>query len=379
MPVAALAEEILTPGDGQVRALVCFAGNPVVSNPDSDGLARALESLDFMVCVDIYVNETSQLADVILPGTSIFEDSHYDSFLGSMGWRNAARYSPPLFPAVQPREWDIGLTLGYLARERAVPDSRQLAAFEDEVVAGAVAGYCQDEGGALFGRDVQEIIGAIKPAAGVERLLDLGIRAGKWGDHFGRRQGLTLQVLAGTPNGIDLGGIRSGRLAEVVRHAHGCVDLAPELIIEALQALQQGLPEAGEGGAMATPHLQLVGRRSANTNNSWLHNLPALNKTRQVCVLEMHPEDAARLSVETGDSVSVRSEVAAIVVPIVVTDAVAQGVVCLPHGFSESGDILPRQSKGANYNRLVPATEIDAPSATAALNGIAVEVTPLAS
>jgi anaerobic selenocysteine-containing dehydrogenase len=370
MPAAALAEEIETPGDGQVRALVCFAGNPVVSNPDSDRLERALKGLDFMVCVDIYVNETSRLADVILPGTSVFEEGHYDSFLGAMGWRNVARYSPPTFEASQPREWEIGLTMAYLASHRSVPDTGALQAYEDEVVASAASAYCQDENGALFGRDVQEIVGAIEPPAGVERLLDLGIRAGKWGDHFGARQGLTLQSLADAPDGIDLGEIRAGRLPEVVNTADQCIDLAPQVILDALNALREEAPSAG---------FQLIGRRSVNTNNSWLHNLPALNKARDVCVLEINPSDAQGLGIHSGDRVMLRSAVAEVLVAAEVTDAVAQGVVCLPHGFSENGDILPQQSKGANYNRLVAAGEIDVPSATAALNGVSVEVLPLAA
>lgn len=368
MPVAALAEEIQTPGDGQVRALVCFAGNPVVSNPDSDRLEQALADLDFLVCVDIYVNETSRLADVILPGTSVFEDSHYDSFLGAMGWRNVARYSPPLFTATQPREWDIGLTLGYLVTRHEVPDARQLQAYEDEVVAGSVAAYCNDQQSPLYGRDVQEILGAIGPPAGVERVLDLGIRAGKWGDHFGMREGLTLQTLIDKPNGVDLGEIRAGRLAEVVHTQDGSIDLAPEVIIAALHEL------ANES---TTTGLQLIGRRSVNTNNSWLHNLPALNKARNVCVLEIHPADAQALGIQSGDQVTVRSAVASISAPAQVTEAVAQGVVCLPHGFSDNADCLPEQSKGANYNRLVAVSEIDGPSATAALNGVVVEVTPV--
>ncbi len=370
LPVAALAEEIETPGQGQVRALVCIAGNPVISNPDSDRLQRALQTLDLLVCVDIYVNETSGLADVILPGTSIFEDSHYDSFLGSMGWRNVARYSPPVFAPTQPREWDIGLTLGFINQHGEVPDDRQLRAYEDEVVAGAVSAYCQDQQNPLFGRDVQEILGAIEPEAGVERLLDLGVRAGKWGDHFGRREGLTLQTLIDTPNGVDLGEVRGGRLAEVVQTPDGCIDLAPSVIMQALQAL------ADDAEA---PGLQLVGRRSVNTNNSWLHNLAALNQVRQVCVLEIHPADAKRLEIRDGEQVEVRSAVAAVSVPAKVTEAVAPGVVCLPHGFSESTDILPGQSKGANYNRLVSASAIDGPSATVALNGVPVEVMRRAS
>ena len=370
LPCAALAEEIETPGEGQIRALFCFAGNPVVSNPDSDRLTAALESLDFLVCTDIYHNETTRLADVVLPGTSPFEDSHYDSFLGAMGWRNSARYSPPLFETEdQPREWDLCLSLAYVSSTGQIPSPEALRDFEDTVVAGAVAGYTQDESGALHGRDVQQIVGRIGPDSGVERLLDLGVRAGRWGDRFGERDGLTLQQMIDTPDGIDLGELRAGRLSEVVHHEGGCIDLAPEPILDALASLADESPERG---------LRLIGRRQAARNNSWLCNLPMLAKGRDLCVLQVHPDDAALHEICEGDRVQISSRTGSIEAEVTLSNDLMQGCVCLPHGFSEGSDLDQRvRQPGANYNRLAAAGEVDPLSATAALNGIVVTLEKL--
>lgn len=365
-PVAALAEEIETPGEGQVKGLVCFAGNPVVSNPDSDRLADALEKLEFLVCIDIYHTETSKLADVILPGTSPFEDVHYDQFLGSMGHRNVARYSPKLFEADRPDEWQMGLGLGYMIAQKAVPTPADLSEFEDSVVAGLVAAHCADPTSPLHGRDVQEIMAMIEPSSGVERMLEVGIRGGQWGDWFGQRQGLTLKQLEDTPDGVDFGEIRSGRLQEVVRHPAGEIDLAPKVILEDLDSLS----------APDTDFL-LIGRRNTRSNNSWLRNIPMLGKGKPLCVLEMHFDDGAELGIEDGQLVTVARDLAKLELPVSLTADIAKGVVALPHGFTNSSDLNQQNLlPGENYNRLAKAVDVDRPSGTAALNGIPVSVTP---
>lgn len=379
MPAVALAEEILTAGDQQIQALVCFAGNPVVSHPASDQLERALASLDLLVCVDIYHNETSKHAHVILPGSSPFEDSHYDSFLGAMGYRNTARYSPPVFATDNPREWDLGLTLAYITARQQVPNAVALQDFEDTVVAAAVAAYTEDPGSPLFKRDVQEIMALIGPQQGVERLLDLGIRAGRWGDHFGAATAsasLTLQALIDTPDGIDLGALRGQRLQEIVGHRDPHINLGPQAILDDIRRLQATLPAADLPPAESPDYpWQLIGRRNAQANNSWLHNLPVLAKGRDICTLEIHPRDAELLGISSGDKVIVSTAEASIEVSASVSDAIKPGVVSLPHGFSEDSQIRQHQArKGANYNRLVSTNSIDLPSATAALNGISVAI-----
>ena len=366
MPVAALAEEIETPGDGQVRALFCFAGNPLVSNPDSHRLKRALESLELLVCVDLYHNETSRLAHVILPGTSPFEEGHYDHFLGAMGYRNAARYSPPMFAAEQPDEWQVGLSLAFASRHGRGPSPAELAETEDAVVAGAVSALLADPSSGIHGADLQAVMAAIEPRHGVQRLLDLGVRAGRFGDHFGRRQGLTLAQMAAQPNGIDLGLPRAGRLAEVVQHPDGHIDAAPPLILQDLARLTQSPPHQG---------LLLVGRRSTRMNNSWLRNLPMLASGIALCTLHMHPQDAAERGLEHGDVVCVRSATGEVQAPVEITDTMMPGVVSLPHGFSEAQNLRQRRTRpGANYNALAAAGEVDVPSGTSALNGVRVEV-----
>ncbi len=367
MPVAALAEEIDTPGDGQVRALFCFAGNPLVSNPDSRRLERALEALELLVCVDLYHNETSRLAHVILPGTSPFEEGHYDHFLGAMGYRNAARYSPPVFAPEQPDEWQVGLSLAFASRHGRGPSPAELAETEDAVVAGAVSALIADPSSGIYGADLQSVMAAIEPERGVERLLDLGVRAGRFGDHFGRREGLTLAQMAAQPNGIDLGMPRAGRLNEVLQHPGGHIDAAPALILEDLARLTKSLPTEG---------LVLVGRRSTRMNNSWLRNLPMLAAGTALCTLHMHPQDAAERGVEDGDVVCIRSATGEVQAPVEITDAMMPGVVSLPHGFSEAENLHQGRTRpGANYNALAAAGEVDVPSGTSALNGISVAVT----
>jgi anaerobic selenocysteine-containing dehydrogenase len=379
LPVACFAEEMETPGPGQIRALVTIAGNPVASNPESARLERAIAGLDFVVSVDIYLTETSRLADVVLPGTSPFEDGHYDSFLGAMTWRNTARYSAPLFPVTdRPDEWRVMLGLSAAATLGRVATAGELDAFEDEVVAQSVREYVSDTTGPLAGRDVQEIVAAIGPERGVERLLDLGIRAGRWGDAFGARGGdatspaLTLARMIDSPDSIDLGALQPS-LDRVVRTSDGLLNLAPQPILDEITRLLATPDAAGPG------ELLLIGRRNIQTNNSWLHNLPLLARGPARCVLEMHPVDATTRGLADGDLVSVQSRVDAIVVPLRVTDTIAPGVVCLPHGFSAGG--TPEQrvataraaaTTSASSNRLAPADEFDVPSVTTALNGIPV-------
>lgn len=355
LPVVCLAEEIETEGAGQIRALVCFAGNPLLSNPDSTRLRKALESLELIVAVDIFDSETASLAHVLLPGTSPFEESHYDHYLGSWGWKNVARYSSPLVTkGDRPDEWGLCLQLAYgLSSNGQVADAAALASFEDDLVAHAVHRHVSDPLGSLYGRDVQEILGLIEPPSGVERLLDLGFRAGPFGDAFGKRQGLTLGLVQASPDGIDLGPLRP-RLAEVIRHADGVIDLAPPLVLAEVERLKH-MPHA-DG-------LMLIGRRNVKSNNSWLTGIKGLDKGVDICVIEMNEEDAKFRQITQGDRVRLFNAVGSIEAQVVVGDDLCRGVVCLPHGFART-----------NYNQLAATSVVDEPTGTAALNGIMVEV-----
>ena len=255
------------------------------------------------------------------------------------------------------------LTLGFALAEKRLPADDELAAFEDTVVAGFVAAFCAEESSPLYQRDVQEIMAMIEPERGVERMLDVGVRAGRFGDHFGKRQGLTLKQMRESVNGIDLGSVREGRLEEVM---NGRLNLAPELVLNDVDALLQAEPEPG---------LLLIGRRNTRSNNSWLRNLPMLGKGRDLCVLEMHPEDAADLDIGDGETVELSSDNASLKIPVVLTEDLLPGIVAMPHGFSSDGELQQSHCQnGENYNRLAAAADVDRPSATAALNGIPVRV-----
>jgi anaerobic selenocysteine-containing dehydrogenase len=369
MPVAALREAIETPGAGQIRALVSIAGNPVVSNPEGDRLAQALESLDGLIAVDIYHNETTRLADVVLPGTSPFDDVHYDSFLGAMTYRNTARYSPALRSAGdQPDEWEVMLRMAYACTHGAAPDPDEYAAYEDEVITGMIAGYQADPECGIAELEVSRIKTCLSQVNGVERVLDLGIRCGPWGDRFEQRDGLTLKQLKGSPLSIDRGEL-TPRLEEVLGHADDTVYLAPGVLISDLERLSEEKPPQG---------LRLFGRRNIQTNNSWLHNLPTLSSGPDRAVLEMNRADAQARQIRAGQNVLVESNVGHISVPVVLSDAVMPGTVCMPHGFSPEEDRNQSVARGgANSNLLAAADYVDVPSATVALNGIEVTVRPL--
>ena len=234
-PVVCLAEEIETPGDGQIRALITVAGNPVLSTPDSGRLDRALASLDFMVSVDIYRNETTRHANVILPRRAVLARSHYDVALYQLAVRNVANYSPPLVelePGELP-EWEMLLRL---AGDRVRPgrERRASATLDDFVVT-----HPRGEGGRsardrnVEGRDADELLEALSADGrrGPERVLDLMLRTGPYGDGFGADpDGLSLAVLEANPHGVDLGPLQP-RMPEVLRTPSGKIELAPEPIV----------------------------------------------------------------------------------------------------------------------------------------------------
>lgn len=301
LPAACLAEEIDTPGAGQVRALITIAGNPVVSTPNSARLDAALASLDFMVSIDVYVNETTRHADVILPGPSPLEKAHYDLALYGFAVRNVANFSPPVLPATMPEEWETLLRLAAVAGGAGA--DVDVAALDDLV--------CAD----VAGRTGLEPDAALR---GPERLLDLMLRGGAYG--------LSLADLRAAPHGIDLGPLEP-RLPEALKTPSGRVDLAPDLLVADVERLHAALEDSGDGGMV------LVGRRDLRSNNSWMHNLPKLVSGPPRCTAWIHPDDAARLGVVDGEPVRVTSRVGEIEVPAEVTADVMPGVVSIPHGW----------------------------------------------
>ena len=278
LPAACLAEEIETPGEGQVRALITVAGNPALSAPNGDRLAAAFATLDAMVCVDAYLNETTRHARVILPPPSPLERSHYDLSFYQLSIRNIAHYSLPVFqrPTGQLDEWEILLRLtGILAGQGA---SLPVSALDDYVAGQIIARETRQKGSPVEGRDPAELLAALAPRRGPERLLDFLLRAGPYGDGFGARpDGLTLATLEAAPHGVDLGPLQP-RIPEVLRTPSGKVELAPELLLADVARLQSSL-------GRAQPEMVLIGRRELRSNNSWMANLEPLVKGDDPCAL----------------------------------------------------------------------------------------------
>jgi anaerobic selenocysteine-containing dehydrogenase len=375
LPVACLAEEIDTPGDGQVRALFTLAGNPVVSTPNAGRLRRALEGIELMVSVDIYVNETTRHADVILPAPSSLCRSHYDLGLYQLAIRSVANYSPPVLepdPALLP-EWQTLLRLAGIAGGQG-PDVA-VDAFDDFVARSMVERELKGPASPLAGRSTDEIMAELEPRRGPERALDLMLRVGPFGDRFGAEpDGLTLAKLEAAPHGIDLGPLVQ-RIPEVLRTASGKIELAPEPIASDVGRLEAAMARSRNGGMV------LVGRRQLRSNNSWMHNVPNLVRGKERCTMHLHPEDAARLELGDGDRAQVTSNTGSIEIYVEVTDAVMPGVISIPHGWGhdEPGVQLSvaAEHAGANSNLLADETLIDPLSGNAVLNGIPVEVAPV--
>jgi anaerobic selenocysteine-containing dehydrogenase len=374
LPVAALAEEMETPGEGQLRALITLAGNPARSTPNSGRMERALEHLDLYVAVDIYVNETTRHADVILPAPSPLQRSHYDLALYQLAVRNVANYSPPVLapdPDV-PDEWVTLLRLAAVAAGQPVPDDvepfdRMVAAEMVRRSGSNVAEGEREERAARLAGET-DLLAAVEPRRGPERLLDLLLRAGPYE--------LTLADLEAAPHGIDLGPLEP-RLPDALRTPSGKIELAPPPIVADVARLRAALSRPVNGG------LVLVGRRQLRSNNSWMHNLELLVSGPERCTLQVHPDDAARLGLEHGAPARVENRAGALEAPVEVTDAVMPGVVSLPHGWGHDapGSRLgvAEAHAGVNANLLADEALVDALSGNAVLNGIPVAVAPVAA
>lgn len=373
LPVACLTEEITTPGEGQVRALVTLAGNPAVSTPDAARLDRALAGLDFMVSVDIYLNETTRHADVILPGESVLTRSHYDLALYQLACRNVAHYSPPTNPLSEgeEHEWETMLHLTAIAAGQGA--AAGIEPLDELVAREALQRGLQNPSSPAHGSDAEAAWSAVAHRRGPARVLDILLRTGPYGEAFGRvADGLSLDVLEANPHGVDLGPLEP-RIPEVLRTPSGKIELAPDVLVRDTERLRASLGRRRNG------ELLLVGRRQLRSNNSWMHNLPTLAGGANRCTAHIHPDDAARLGVEDGKLVRVMSPSGSIDVVAEVTDEVMQGVVSIPHGWGHDADGVRAQvaarDAGANSNVLAPG-DIDPVSGNAVLSGIPVTLAP---
>jgi anaerobic selenocysteine-containing dehydrogenase len=388
IPITCLAEEIETPGDGRIRALVTLASNPVLSAPGSTRLDAALATLDFMVSVDIYVNETTRHADVILPGRSPLEDGHYDLAFTQLSTRNHARYSPPVFSGTQasdpPSEWAVLLRLATLAQGRPARDWAEVNTTDDALLVQEVSKLCDRFAKAQTGPGAPRaevltarVLTALKGLTGPERWLDLALRTGPYGDWFGLQpQGLNLAQLTDTPAGIDLGALQP-RLPDVLRTPSGRVELAPPPLVADLSRAAADLHTPA-------PELVVIGRRDTRSNNSWMHNLPTLAKGPFRGALQVNPADAQRLGLIEGKRARLARADALerqVMVDVSLDAGLPPGVCCLPHGW---GHDLPgarltvaAQRPGANLNAVLDENLRDPLSGNAVLSGVAVTLTPL--
>ncbi|MFF5209961.1 molybdopterin-dependent oxidoreductase [Streptosporangium sp. NPDC000396] len=360
LPVATLADEIETPGEGQVRALVTVAGNPVLSAPGGPRLDRAFGDLEFMVCVDPYLNETTRHAHVILPPPRVMQTPHYDLSLLFVAVRNYARFSPPVLPLEpgRPSEAEILARLTMIASGQGADADPAL--LDELILDQMLRKAAQTPGSPVEGQDPAGLRAGLEGNTGAERRLDAMLKLGPYG--------LSLAELLANPHGVDLGPLEP-RLAEVLRTASGRVELAPPRLVEDLARLRRRL-------AVPPAEIVLIGRRHLRSNNSWLHNVEPLVGGSNRCTLQINPDDMTRLGL--GERALVRSAAGELVVPLEPTETIMPGVVSLPHGWGHAGTAqrIAAEHAGVNANTLTSESVIDVPSGNAVFNGVPVTLSP---
>lgn len=370
LPITCMAEEIETEGEGQVRALFTVATNPVLSSPNGPRLARALDQLDFMVSLDIYLNETTRHADVILPGRSPLEEMHYDVAFPQLSWRNHARYSPAVFaaPPGQPEEWQTILKLAAIVQGKGAQADAN--ALDDAQFA--------EDAQRMFGEHAAAVIAATKHLRGPSRGLEVALRTGPYGDQFGRKpDGLNLEkvMASNASGGIDLGELKP-RIPEVLRTPSGKVELAPPMLLQDLERATQSL-------RASAPDLVIIGRRDVRSNNSWMHNLPILAKGPMRCTALVHPHDASRLGLQSGALAHIESGPRSVQAQVHISAEMMPGVVSLPHGWGHdlkgSKLTLAAERPGANLNALLDDQLRDPLSGNAVLGGVAITMRAVAT
>jgi len=335
LPVSVLSEEIETEGEGQIKAMLTLAGNPVLSTPDGARLDRALDGLDFMVAVDIYVNETTRHADVILPPTTALERDHYDLIFALLAVRDTARFTPAVLdkePGAR-HDWEI-------SRELALRTSARL-----------------DRKPSLRRRLQAQVQFRFSPTTLITTLLAVGRRT-------------TMRALRANPAGVDLGPLKPNQLPKRLQTPGATIDAAPEMVLADLARLR-GVP------VPAADALTLIGRRHQQDCNSWMHNSPRLTGGKPRHHLLMHPEDLAARELVDGALVRVASRVGAVEVEVAATEDMMRGVVSLPHGYGHqrAGVQLGNASQvaGVSINDLTDPERLDV-SGNAAFSGVPVTV-----
>ena len=331
-PVAVLAEEILTPGDGQIKSLITVAGNPVLSTPSGHKLADAFDTLDYMVSIDIYLNETTKHANIILPGTTGVENSHFDIFFNSFSVRNTVKYSAPLFEKEDKQRTDWQIMQEIAAR--------------------------------MTDTQVQKIT--------PEMILDMELQKGAYG-----AQGMSLQKLVDNPHGIDLGPLKPC-LEQRIKTADGKVNLFPTLYRDDLPRLNKLMAKPARDKQYP---FDLISRRLVKSHNTWTQNSDRLVKGKNPCTLEVHPIDAEKLSLVKGQTVRVSSTVGSVEIEVAITDDIQQGVVSMPQGWGHNQKgtrmSVAATQPGVSINDLTDADRVDLLTGNAALNGTPVALAAL--
>lgn len=369
LPVATLADELETPGEGQVRALVTIGGNPALSSPNAARLDRALAGLEFMVSVDPYLNETTRHAHVVLPPPRPAQTPHYDIALTGLAVRDYARYSPPVVPLPDGRPSEAML-LARLAMAATGADGDP-AALDEMIIASTLAKATALAGSPVHGREPDELRKMLDSGTSTEQRLDMMLRLGPYGDGFGADpSGLTLTRLRTEhPHGLDLGALKP-RLDEVLCTTSGRVELCPSTFAADVDRLHAALSAPQNDGTV------LIGRRHLRSNNSWLHNVPELVRGSNTCTLQLNPADAERIGVAAGDTVRVTSRTGTVEAVAEPTDTVMPGVVSLPHGWGHdhpgTRTAVAREHAGVNVNAVTDEQEIDPLSGNAVFNGVPV-------
>lgn len=333
-PVATLADEILTPGEGQIRGMITIAGNPVLSSPGGARLEQAFDSLGFMVSVDIYLNETTRHADIILPATTGLEVPHFDVFFNSFAVRNTAKFSEPMFEKTpdQKHDWEIlrDLALHLTGRE--------------------------DDG--------------VTP----EMMLDGGLKQGAYGE-----QGMSLAKLKANPHGVDLGPLQPC-LQQRLQTEDGLIHIAPQLYLDDLKRLDaSGLLDQARNPDYP---FAMISRRLPRSHNTWTQNSHRLVKGKNPCTVQMSVADADRLGLKDGQLAQVASPTGSIQLPVEINDDMFEGVVSIPQGWghnrSDTGMTVAEAQPGVSINDVTDAQRIDALTGNAAFNGTQVAISAIA-
>lgn len=345
LPTATLADEILTPGKGQIKALITIAGNPVLSAPNAGRMEEALSQLDYMVAIDIYRNETTRHANLILPPAAGLEVLHYDFVLNIVAPRNIVNYSEPVFPIDEGQRYDWQILFELQKRL----DRNPLAALKH-----------------FFLKNLTP-----------ERRIDLGLRTGPygmWGGRFLKKEGLSLSLLKEHPHGVDLGPLQPslpGRLFTTNQR----IDLAPGLLLNEIPKVEALLAGALPG------ELLLIGRRHLHSNNSWMHNYPRLMKQNGRCTAQLHPETARARGIADGQTIRLTSRTGSVEIPAELTEDIRPGVVSIPHGWGHHGEglglELAARHPGVNVNILTDEQVIDTASGNAVFNGVPITIHPI--